>query len=283
MTSRPLQPSDVVASFMSAVQDPKKRLDQDYREMALRDLVTMLESNTATRAGFVLDREEKLVSEILALLLRDASMDVRQHAVKAVILLFMFVSSNSQDSICDKVMLMLGERDDKVAASDHGPSPSLMRDAATLTLKGIIASLAAALANSESTSRPAFFDESYSKLTSRVIPSLRGMVHSGDKASRTFTSQNLLLTSLQANFDMMLKALEVLNDALRLHAVGKASNHAQLLSRRVLQHPTPADLPNLTCLLQSFAASFERQSSPAQGIWPLHLCPRSSCVQSAIY
>ena len=44
MTSR-LQPSDVVASFMSAVQDPKKRLDQDYREMALRDLVTMLESN----------------------------------------------------------------------------------------------------------------------------------------------------------------------------------------------------------------------------------------------
>ena len=256
MTSRPLQPSDVVASFMSAVQDPKKRLDQDYREMALRDLVTMLESNTATRAGFVLDREEKLVSEILALLLRDASMDVRQHAVKAVILLFMFVSSNSQDSICDKVMLMLGERDDKVAASDHGPSPSLMRDAATLTLKGIIASLAAALANSESTSRPAFFDESYSKLTSRVIPSLRGMVHSGDKASRTFTPHNLLLTSLQANFDMMLKALEVLNDALRLHAVGKASNHAQLLSRRVLQHLTPADLLNLTtCLFQSFAAS----------------------------
>jgi hypothetical protein len=29
----------------------------------------------------------------------------------------------------------------------------------------------------------------------------------------------------------MLKALEVLNDALRLHAVGKTSNHAQLLNR----------------------------------------------------
>lgn len=187
MTSR-LQPSDVVASFLSSVQDPKKRLDQDYREMALRDLVTMLENNAATRAGFVLDREEKLVSEILSLLLRDASMDVRQHAVKAVVLLFMFVSSGSQDSICDKVMLMLGERDDKVSASDHGPSPSLMRDAATLTLKGIIASLAAALANSESISRPAFFDESFSKLTSRVIPSLRGMVHTNDKASGPLAS-----------------------------------------------------------------------------------------------
>ena len=180
MTSK-LQPSDVVASFLSSVQDPKKRLDQDYREMALRDLVTMLESNVATRAGFVLDREDKLVSEILSLLLRDVSMDVRQHAVKAVVLLFMFVSSGNQDSICDKVMIMLGERDDKVAASDHGPTPSLMRDAATLTLKGIIASLATALANSESISRPAFFDEAYSKLTSRVIPNLRGMVHSSDK------------------------------------------------------------------------------------------------------
>ena len=160
MTSR-LQPSDVVAAFMQSVQDPKKRLDQDYREMALRDLVTMLENNAATRAGFTLDREEKLVSEILALLLRDSSMDVRQHAVKAVVLLFMFVSSSSQDSICDKVMLMLGERDDKVTASDHGPSPSLLRDAATLTLKGIVASLAQAVANSESISRPLFFTESY--------------------------------------------------------------------------------------------------------------------------
>ena len=182
MTCR-LQPSDVVAAFMQSVQDPKKRLDQDYREMALRDLVTMLENNAATRAGFTLDREEKLVSEILALLLRDSSMDVRQHAVKAVVLLFMFVSSSSQDSICDKVMLMLGERDDKVTASDHGPSPSLLRDAATLTLKGIVASLAQAVANSESISRPLFFTESYSKLTSRVIPSLRGMVHVSDKAS----------------------------------------------------------------------------------------------------
>ena len=182
MTSR-LLPSDVVAAFMQSVQDPKKRLDQDYREMALRDLVTMLENNAATRAGFTLDREEKLVSEILALLLRDSSMDVRQHAVKAVVLLFMFVSSSSQDSICDKVMLMLGERDDKVTASDHGPSPSLQRDAATLTLKGIVASLAQAVANSESISRPLFFAESYSKLTSRVIPSLRGMVHVSDKAS----------------------------------------------------------------------------------------------------
>ena len=183
MTSR-LQPSDVASAFLSSVQDPKKRLDQDYREMALRDLVTMLESNTATRAGFVLDREDRLVNEILALLQRDASMDVRQHAVKAVVLLFMFVSSASQDSICDKIMLMLGERDDKAAASDHGPSPSLMRDAAALTLKGILSALVAAHTNSESISRPAFFTESYSKLTLRVIPSLRGMVHSSDKASR---------------------------------------------------------------------------------------------------
>ncbi len=185
MASR-LQPSDVAAAFLSSVQDPKKRLDQDYREMALRDLVTMLESNAATRAGFVLDREERLVNEILALLQRDASMDVRQHAVKAVVLLFMFVSSASQDSICDKVMLMLGERDDKIAASDHGPSPSLMRDAAALTLKGILSAVASAHTNSESTSRPAFFTESYSKLTLRVIPSLRGMIHTGDKASRPY-------------------------------------------------------------------------------------------------
>jgi hypothetical protein len=78
---------------------------------------------------------------------------------------------------------MLGERDDKAVASDHGPSPSLMRDAAALTFKGILSALASAQANSESTSRPAFFAESYSKLTLRVIPSLRGMVHSGDKAS----------------------------------------------------------------------------------------------------
>jgi hypothetical protein len=76
MTSR-LQPSEVAAAFLSSVQDPKKRLDQDYREMALRDLVTMLESNASTRAGFVIDREDRLVSEILALLQRDASMDVR--------------------------------------------------------------------------------------------------------------------------------------------------------------------------------------------------------------
>jgi hypothetical protein len=81
-------------------------------------------------------------------------------------------------------MLMLGERDDKVAASDHGPSPSLMRDAAALTLKGILAAVASAYTNSESISRPAFFSESYSKFTLRVIPSLRGMVHTSDKASR---------------------------------------------------------------------------------------------------
>jgi hypothetical protein len=273
-----LQPSDVVAAFLSSVQDPKKRLDQDYREMALRDLVTMLESNTATRAGFTLDREEKLVSEILALLLRDASMDVRQHAVKAVVLLFMFVSSASQDSICDKAILMLGERDDKVAASDHGPSPSLMRDAATLTLKGILSSLAAAQANSESVSRPAFFLESHSKLISRVIPCLRGMVHSSDKA----------------NADMMLKALEVLNEALRLPAVAKGSNHSQLLTRsnhalhararththkythahahfHPLHHPPHASH-------QPAAAAPHRQSCHAQGSKPLHLRPRPPCV-----
>jgi hypothetical protein len=186
--SKTLQPSDVVAAFLSSVLDSKKRLDQDYREMALRDLVTMLERNVSTRAGFTLDREERLVNEIIALLLRDPNMDVRQHAVKAVVLLFMFVSSSSQDIICDKVIQMLGERDDKVAVSDNSPTPSLLRDAATLTLKGIISSLSIAQTNSESVSRPTFFVESHSKLISRVIPLLRGMIHNNDKVRNCLSS-----------------------------------------------------------------------------------------------
>ena len=50
----------------------------------------------------------------------------------------------------------------------------------------------------------------------------------------------------------MLKALEVLNDALRVNAVGKASNHAQLLSRckcHKIAHCFLTSSPALTSIL----------------------------------